>query len=105
LVPETVSCHPICDTAVGIKERPARAQSPRGALLAADGRISLVLPQAADVDIRMYAADGRRLAVLARGRLEAGVHRLFLPASAAPGVYVVNGRAGDTSVSVKVLKL
>jgi len=103
---ENVRYHPICDTAVGVRERrPARAQSPRGALLAADGRISLVLPQAADVDIRMYAADGRRLAVLARGRFEAGVHRLVLPASAAPGVYVVNGRAGGTPVSVKVLKL
>ena len=103
---QSVSYHPICDTSVGVREpRPARAGSPRGALLAASGRISLVLAQAADVDIRMYAADGRRLAVLARGRLEAGVHRLVLPASAAPGVYVVNGRAGDTPVSVKVLKL
>jgi hypothetical protein len=105
LVPETVGYHAICDTMVGVKERPGRAQGPRGILLAAGGRISLALSQAADVDIRMYAADGRRLAVLARGRLEAGVHPLLQPASAASGVYIVNGRAGDTSVSVKVLKL
>jgi hypothetical protein len=104
---ETVSCHPICDTIlVGVGEpRPARAESRDAVLLAADGRIALVLPQAADLDIRMYAADGRRLAVLARGRLAAGVHRLSLPASAAPGVYVVTGRIGSTPVSVKVLKL
>ena len=106
LVPETVNYHPICDTFVGINEpRPAGAVSPRGALLAADGRIALVLPQAADVDIRVYAADGRRVAVLARGRLPAGLHRFELPTSAAPGVYIVNGRAGGTPVSVKVLKL
>jgi hypothetical protein len=105
LVPETVGNHPICDTTVGVRERPARAQIPRGILLATGGRIALVLSQVSDVDIRIYAADGRRLAVLARGRLEAGVHRLVLPVSAAPGVYVVNGRAGDTPVSVKVLKL
>jgi len=106
LVPESVRYHSICDTQVGVREqRPARAGSPRGALLAAGGRISLVLAQAADVDIRMYAADGRRLAVLARGLLAAGVHRLELPASAVPGVYVAKGKAGGVSVSVKVLKL
>ena len=106
LVPETVGYHAICDTTVGVKERrPARAQSPRGGLLAEGGRISLELAQSADVDIRVYAADGRRVAVLARGRFEAGVHRLTLPATAPPGVYVVNGRAGSAPVSVKVLKL
>jgi hypothetical protein len=106
LVPETVGYHAICDTFVGINEpRPARAQSPRGGLLAEGGRISLELARSADVDIRVYATDGRRVAVLARGRLEAGVHRLELPASAAPGVYIVNGRAGGTPVLVKVLKL
>jgi len=103
---DTVGCYPICDTMVGVKERrPVRAQSPRGALLTGEGRISLVLPRAADVDIRVYAADGRRRAVLAQGRFEAGVHRLLLPASAVPGVYIVSGRAGDVSVSIKVLKL
>ena len=106
LVSESVRYHPICDTWVGVREpRPGRADSPRGALLAAGGRISLVLARAADVDIRMYAADGRRLAVLARGHLAAGEHRLGLPASAAPGVYVVKGVAGGASVAVKVLKL
>lgn len=106
LVPETVGYHAICDTTVGVRERrPARAQSPRGGLLAEGGRISLELAQSADVDIRVYAADGRRLAVLARGRFEAGVHRLTLPATAPPGVYVVDGRTGSSPVSVKVLKL
>ncbi len=106
LVPAAVGYHAICDTFVGINEpRPARAQSPRGGLLAEGGRISLELARSADVDIRVYATDGRRVAVLARGRLEAGVHRLELPASAAPGVYIVNGRAGGTPVLVKVLKL
>jgi len=106
LVPESVSYHPICDTVVGVKEpQPGRAANPQGALLSADGRISLVLARAADVDIRMYAVDGRRLAVLAQGRFEAGVHRLVLPASAPPGVYIVNGKVGDALVSVKVLRL
>jgi len=105
LEPVTVGYHPICDSVVGIRERPARARSSRGALLAADGRIAFVLTEAADADVRMYATDGRRLAVLAHGRLAAGVHQLPLPASAGPGVYVVNGRVGDAPVSVKVLKL
>jgi hypothetical protein len=106
LEPESVGYHAICDTWVGVKEaRPTRAQTPRGVLLAAGRRLSLVLWQAAYVDIRMYAADGRRLAVLARGPLEAGVHRLLLSASAAPGIYIVNGSVGNAPVSVKVLKL
>jgi len=106
LVPESVRYHPICDTSVGVREpRPARADSPRCVLLAAGGRVSLVLAQAASVDIRMYAVDGRRVAVLAQGLLAAGVHRFELPASAGPGVYVVNGRVGNTPVSIKVLKL
>ena len=101
-----VGYHAICDTVVGVKEpHPGRTAGPLGALLSADGRISLVLARAADVDIRMYAVDGRRLAVLARGSLAAGVHRLELPASAPPGVYVVNGNVGDALVSVKVLRL
>jgi hypothetical protein len=105
LEPVMVDYHPICDSVVGIREQPTRAQSSRGALLAADGRIALVLTQAADVDIRMYATDGRRLAVLARGRLTAGVHQMHLPTTAGPGVYVVNGTVDDAQVSVKVLKL
>jgi hypothetical protein len=106
LEPEFVSYHPICDTQVGVREpRPARTGSPRGALLTTGGRVSLVLDRAADVDIRMYAADGRRLAVLVRGHLTAGVHRLELPESAGAGVYVVNGVAGGAPVTVKVLKL
>lgn len=106
LEPETVRYHAICDTWVGVREaRPGRAQSLHGLLLAAGEGISFQLAQAADVDIRMYAADGRRTAVLVRGRLEAGVHRLPLPFSAAPGVYIVNGRVGDKLLLVKVLKL
>jgi len=106
LVPETVRYHPICDTTVGLRERqPARAESRRGALLATGAQISLVLAEAADVDVALYAADGRRLATLARGRLGAGKHRLLLPTSVGPGVYVVSGRAGSARVSVKLLKL
>jgi len=106
LAPETVGYHAICDTVVGVREpRPGRAGSPQCALLAAGGRVSLTLVQAADVDIRVYAADGRRVAVLAQGRFGAGVHRLELPSSAAPGVYVVSGVVGGSPASVKVLKL
>ena len=103
---ESVGYHAICDTWLGVKERqPGRAASPKGALLSTAGRVSLVLPQAAYVDIRICAVDGRRLAVLARGFLSAGVHRFPLPASAAAGVCVVNGKVGGATVAVKVLKL
>ena len=105
LEPVTVDYHPICDSVVGIREQPTRAQSSRGTLLAADGRIALVLTEAADVDVRMYATDGRRVAVLAQGRLAAGVHHLSLPASVGPGVYVVHGRVGRGRVAAKMLKL
>jgi hypothetical protein len=106
LEPESVSYHAICDTVVGVREPcPIRSIGRRTALLAAGGRISLVLERAADVDVRMYASDGRRLAVLAQGRFGAGVHRFELPSSAPPGVYVVTGSAGGVPVAVKVLKL
>ena len=106
LIPETVRYHPICDTWVGFSEpRPARAGLPRGTLLAAGGRISLVLARDANVDLRVYAANGRRVAVLMQGHVAAGMHRLELPASAAPGVYVVKGVADGTQVAAKVLKL
>jgi hypothetical protein len=101
-----VGYHAICDTWLGVGElQPGRAASPKGALLSSGGLVSLVLPQAADVDLRIYAVDGRRLAVLARGYLAAGAHRFPLPASGAPGVYVVNGKVGGAPVAVKVLKL
>jgi len=105
LQPETVLYHAICDTTVGVRERSERAEIPVGVRAFVNQTISLELVRAAYVDVRMYAADGRRAAVLARGYLPAGVHRLNLPASTAPGVYIACGKVGSAPVSVKVLKL
>jgi hypothetical protein len=46
----------------------------------------LELPEAADVDVKLYDVAGRRRAVLAHGSLPAGTHRIAVPASQAAGV-------------------
>ncbi|MBM3332488.1 hypothetical protein FJY68_11685 [candidate division WOR-3 bacterium] len=102
---ETVSYHAICDTTVGVGEQPDRAASTSGVRLVVDGGISLELAHAAHVDIRLYAIDGQRITVLVHGRLREGVNRLRLPASTAPGVYIVCGRVDSAPVSFKILKL
>ncbi|PAP80735.1 hypothetical protein B1759_05005 [Rubrivirga sp. SAORIC476] len=55
------------------------------------------LPEAGPVDVAVYDAVGRRVAVLASGERGAGWHDLGVEAGdLAPGVYVVRAMAGDT---------
>lgn len=58
--------------------------------------VPLVLTGAAEVNVSVYDVLGRRVAMLAEGRFEAGSHRLALDTSALPaGVYVVQAAVGD----------
>jgi len=58
-------------------------------------RLGLTLPEAAEVAVSVYDVLGRRVAVLAEGRFEAGSHRLAFDASALPaGIYVVRAEVG-----------
>src|SRR5690606_35474269 len=52
--------------------------------------VPLVRAEASDVEISVYDVLGRRVAVLAEGRVEVGSHRLAFDASMLPaGIYVV----------------
>src|SRR5690606_38417562 len=58
-------------------------------------RLGLTLPEAAEVAVSVYDVLGRRVAVLAEGRVEAGSHRLAFDASMLPaGIYVVRAEVG-----------
>jgi hypothetical protein len=66
--------------------------------------IPLALPSPAAVDVAVYDALGRRVAVLSSGRLEAGEHALALDGSAlAPGVYVVRAVVTPEGGATRVL--
>ncbi len=64
--------------------------------------VSLTLPIRANVSATLYYQDGRLAQELYNGLLEAGAHRLKLPAGLAPGIYFlraeVNGRTELTKV-------
>ena len=58
-----------------------------------------VLDETAEVEVAAYDVLGRRMATLAEGHFEAGVHRLALDASGFPaGVYVLRATVGDMRV-------
>ncbi|MDX1530253.1 MAG: T9SS type A sorting domain-containing protein, partial [Rhodothermales bacterium] len=64
------------------------------------------VPHAADVAVEVFDLLGRRVAVLAGGRLEAGPHALHWEADGLPsGVYVVRMRAGDAVRAQRVTLL
>src|SRR5690606_641539 len=73
--------------ALGLAVHPSPA---RGA-----AAIVLTLPQPSEVSVGLYDVLGRRVAVLAEGRLTAGRHEVPLEASSLPpGVYVARVAAG-----------
>ena len=73
---------------VGIGSKPAPAPSAFGLSQDAGG-LRLELPSAAEVTVTVYDAQGRLKAELARGRREAGFHRIGWEAKAGTGMYLV----------------
>ena len=66
-------------------------------------RVGFALEAAADVEVAVYDALGRRVAVVAEGPHAAGAHEVPVPADAlAAGVYVVRVQAGD-AVAARML--
>jgi photosystem II stability/assembly factor-like uncharacterized protein len=68
--------------------------------------VTLTLARAGTVEAALYDALGRRVAVVASGRLPAGRHAVTLDGSALPqGVYVVRAAAGDAVEARVVTRL
>ncbi len=66
--------------------------------------VPLVLAEASDVEVSVYDVLGRRVAVLAEGRYEAGSHRLAVDASSLPaGMYVIRAAVDGARVSTQRL--
>ena len=97
---------------VGVAE-PGPAGVPAGIRLCAApstvrrrAKVALSLPGPTDVELAVYDSRGGRVAALVRGFLPAGEHRLDWDASAAAaGVYFCRLHAGESTSSVKLLKL
>jgi hypothetical protein len=67
------------------------------------GTLEYTLPEAGTVSLRVYDVLGRRVATLASGRTEAGLHTATLPASRlSSGVYIARLRVGGTTVTQKI---
>jgi hypothetical protein len=95
---------------VGVPETPvATAERVRVELLGAQptthgARIRLTLGVAGDVDITLQNVAGRRIARIAGGTYEAGVHDFTVSAQMAPGVYFLVTRAlGETRATRVVI--
>ena len=66
--------------------------------------LGLTLAAASDVSVVLYDVLGREAAVVHRGRLDAGVHRLVLDAGLLPaGTYVARAQLGAGAVLVRTL--
>jgi hypothetical protein len=69
-------------------------------------RIRYALPQAGDVELRVYDGLGRVVATLAEGRREAGEHDVEFDAKGLPsGLYTYRLQAGDAVITKKLLLL
>jgi hypothetical protein len=68
--------------------------------------LSLTLPNAADVDLAVYDANGRRISTLMTGWLDAGNHQVTFDGSqVATGVYFARLQAGAYQATLKLLLL
>ena len=71
--------------------------------LSGRGAVSFTLPAAADVQVTLYDALGRQVAVLAEGPHGAGPHTADLSAAALPaGVYIVRAVLGTEAATVRL---
>lgn len=96
---------------VGTGSSPAPERGPLA--LSVDGpnpfhaatELSLRLGSEAEVEVAVFDALGRRVALLGRGRRPAGLHRWTLGGAAlAPGVYLVRATVGESSVVVRLVR-
>lgn len=90
-------------THVGTGERRGARPGTGLGLTALPGAVELWLAGDAPVEVAAYAADGRRLALLARGVFKAGRHRLSLPADLPAGVRIVRAGSGCEQSAVKLV--
>jgi hypothetical protein len=68
-----------------------------------DAVVSLVLPEAADVQVEVYDILGQRVAVLHKGRLASGEHRFRLAALELPaGLYLIRGATGGVDATQRL---
>ncbi len=77
---------------------------------AAETRVEFFLPAASDVDVGVYAVDGRRVATLAAGPAAAGWNRVGWSGrtdrgTAAGGVYFVRVRAGGRETTRRIVRV
>jgi len=84
--------------------RSALGRSQTIELRAATGAVRLNLARSVHVVVEAYSADGRRLAVLASGRMTAGVHRFSFPAGIPAGPCLVRAIAGKETAILKVVR-
>jgi hypothetical protein len=68
--------------------------------------IDFSLPDASHVDVAVFDVAGRRVATLAEGRFEAGVHTVRWDArNAAAGVYFCRFQAGGDVATQRMVRL
>ncbi len=106
LEPVEVRYAPICTIPTGTNED-AHLPKVQGRLLdlrVLGDRIELALAMEVDVEVKVFAVDGRLRALLAHKRFKPGRHQLALPAGMAVGVYLVQASAAGRSVSAKVVR-
>ncbi|MEO7426097.1 MAG: M4 family metallopeptidase [Fibrobacteria bacterium] len=72
-----------------------------GLMPEADGGLRLELPEAAEIKVSVYDAEGRARGELARGRREAGSHRLAWNVSGPHGIYLVRLEAAPSAGSAR----
>jgi flagellar hook assembly protein FlgD len=100
----------------GVPAKHARLDGPNLGIpspnpVAASSIITFSLPEATTVELAIYDVFGRRVAVLADGRLEAGQHsrawdgRTDKGRRVSPGVYLVRMSTGEFSATRKAVVL
>ncbi len=105
LDPVDVLFFPICEETTAVREGRSAPGAPDQAvgLRVLGGAVELTLARDAVITVGFYAADGRRLAVLANRWLTAGRHVFDLPESG-PGVHLVRASGTATTCCAKVVR-
>jgi len=105
LEPVEVSYHPICQESTAVHEKTRVLPKVQSLQMQVTGdRIELNLSHAAFVTVKLFARDGRQVALLASKQFDAGKHELMLPADIASGVYLVRASANRVNVRAKVVR-
>lgn len=109
--PHTLRLHGAGQPQVGVEPRPLAygLEKPRPNPFSRETSIRFALPEPSEVALEVFDLGGRRVAVLARGVMPAGVHAVaFRPdaqAGLSSGVYFVRLSAGAFSRTQKILHL